>query len=96
MAEYALSLKADEDLTKIYTFSYANFGEDQADAYLTSLDECFALLAERPRIGREIDHVRAGYLRHEHREHSIFYKRQADGIIIMRVLHKGRDVNRHL
>ncbi len=46
MADYALSQKADEDLTEIYTFSYLNFGEEQAGANLLSLDECFALQAQ--------------------------------------------------
>lgn len=96
MPDYELSEKADEDLTEIYLFSYHQFGETQADAYLQSLEECFALLADQPRLGRKIDHVRRGYLRHEHREHSIFYKRRSNGILVMRVLYKGRDVPRHL
>ena len=96
MAEYSLATKADQDLEDIYVFSYRNFGEAKADAYLGALAECFALLAEQPSVGRRIDYIRAGYLRHEHDAYSIFYRRVADGVRIMRVLHKGRDMKRHL
>jgi toxin ParE1/3/4 len=96
MADYRLAKKADQDLEEIYVFSYRNFGEAKADAYLEALAECFTLLAEQPSLGRRIDHIRPGYLRHEHHAYSIFFRREADGILIMRVLYKGRDMRRHL
>ena len=96
MADYALSNKADEDLTEIYSFSYHRFGEARADAYLIALEECFSLLAEQPLLGRSIDQIRADYLRYEHASHTIFYKRTTDGILVMRVLHQSMDPGSHL
>jgi toxin ParE1/3/4 len=55
MAKYELSEAADRDLNDIYIYSYREFGEAKADAYLTSLEECFERLAEFPDIGRPID-----------------------------------------
>lgn len=96
MAEYRLSGKADEDLTGIYIFSYRNFGEIRADAYLLALEERFSTLAQRPYLGRRIDMFREGYFRYEHESHSIFYKQTEDGILVMRVLHQSMDAGRHL
>ena len=96
MADYALSNKADEDLTEIYSFSYHRFGEARADAYLIALEECFSLLAEQPLLGRSIELIRADYLRYEHASHTIFYKRTADGILVIRVLHQSMDPGPHL
>ena len=48
MAEYQLSKKADEDLNDIYFFSYPQFGEARADAYLLALERRFSILAGSP------------------------------------------------
>jgi len=60
MAKYELSEAADRDLNSIYIYSYREFGESKAGAYLASLEECFERLAEFPDIGRPIDHIRPG------------------------------------
>ncbi len=96
MADYDLSVKAEHDLTEIYIFSYQNFGEAKADAYLIGLEDCFSHLAEKPLLGRNIDHIRKGYLRYEYIGHSIFYKRTRTGIKIMRVLHGSMNIDQHL
>lgn len=93
MADYELSGKADEDLVEIYIYSFQKFGEAKADAYFLSLEECFSLLAEQPGIGRNIDHIRKGYLRHEHGRHSIFFMKNRKGITIVRVLHQHMDAD---
>lgn len=96
MADYALSNQADRDLTEIYIFSYRQFGQSQADAYLLTLDETFLSLAENPHLGRKIDAIRKGYFRYEHISHSIFYKIKGKDILVVRVLHQKMDAKRHL
>ena len=97
MADYLLSVKADEDLTDIYRFSYERFGEAKADAYLFSLEECFQHLSENPALGHRMDMIRAGYFRYEHISHSIFYTRKnAHNILIVRVLHNSMDSKQHI
>jgi toxin ParE1/3/4 len=96
VASFELSEAADRDLTGIYRYSYRQFGREQADAYLHSLDQCFTRLAQFPQLGRSIDHLRAGYFRFEHASHTIFYLRTEQGIRVIRVLHECMDPERHL
>lgn len=96
MADYELSVKAEQDLTEIYVFSYHKFGEARADAYLIGLEECLSNLANNPLLGRNIDHIRKGYLRYEYISHSIFYQTKRSGIMIVRVLHGSMDTEQHL
>jgi toxin ParE1/3/4 len=96
MASYELSGPADRDLTDIYVYSYKQFGERQADLYLSSLESCFERLAETPDMGRSAAHLRDGYFRFEHARHTIFYVRMRGGIRVMRVLHAQMDPERHI
>ena len=95
-AKVRLTVRAEQDLSEIYTYSFDEFGEDKADAYLLGLDEKFHLLASNPELGRHIDHVRAGYLRFEFVSHSVFYRTTDDGIQIVRVLHQRMNYRLHL
>ncbi|MFQ5673670.1 MAG: type II toxin-antitoxin system RelE/ParE family toxin [Nitrospinales bacterium] len=96
MADYELSNKADEDLSEIYIFSHRRFGESRAAAYLQALEERFLMLAERPLLGRRIDHIHKAYFRFEYASHSIFYKLKKGGIFVVRVLHQSMDPERHV
>ena len=96
MAKYELSAAADRDLEGIYIYSYREFGEAKADAYLRSLEECFERLAAFPGIGRPIDHIRPGYFRFPHASHTVFFVKIADGIRVVRVLHQRMDPERHI
>lgn len=96
MARIELSEAADRDLTTIYSYSHQQFGERQADRYLLALEDCFARLAEMPRLGRSIESLRAGYFRFEHASHTVFYTIIPDGIRVVRVLHQRMDPERHL
>jgi len=89
VAKYALSRAADIDLTDIYTFTHNEFGEQQADLYFSSIDDCLTRLAVNPRLGRDVGFVRKGYRRFVHRRHSIYYQSTSDGILVVRVLGPG-------
>ena len=96
MADFRLSKEADRDLRIIYRHSFEAFGEAQAEIYVDSLVGRFSLLADNPRMGRRIDHIREGYCRFEVESHTIFYKEAEGGIIVMRILHKRMDTERNL
>lgn len=96
MAEYILSNKADSDLTEIYKYSHRTFGEATADAYFQSLATCLQSLAASPRLGRHTHLSIPNLLRHEHEQHIIFYQIEADGIFIIRILHRGMDAINHI
>lgn len=96
MARFELSEATDRDLAGIYRYSYRNFGAEQADAYLLSIEQCFARLAQFPQLGLSIDYLRRNYFRFEHASHTIFYVRAEFGIRVIRVLHECMDPDRHL
>lgn len=96
MPDYRLSAAADRDLTGIYRYTFDAFGEAQADAYFESLDRLLNRLAVNPELGRNIDHIRAGYRRYVHRRHLVYYKTAGDGIFVVRILGPGMSPERHL
>lgn len=96
MKGYEVSARADRDLKAIYKYGARNFGHGCADSYTRDLFAKFALLAEQPRLGREMRHFRPGMFRFEHRSHTIFYRLAAEGIRIVRVLHMSMDPERHI
>ena len=96
MASYILSNAADLDVTEIYNYSFLNFGESKAIAYLQSLEEALQYLATTPMVGKKIDDIRKGYRRYEHASHSIFYKIIKSDIFIVRILHQSMETSKHI
>lgn len=95
-AEFRLLPKAEADYFTIYAYTYENFGEAQAEKYIGGLLDSFTLITEYKRIGRDIDHIRAGYFRYEYERHTIYYRLDQDGISIVRILGDRQDPLRHL
>ena len=96
MPSYRLSKAAVNDIRQILDYSYNNFGEKVAEDYYLSLQKCLLMLSENPLIGQDSSELRAGYFRHPHKSHRIFYKLTVTGIFVVRVLHKSVDVKRYL
>ena len=92
---YSLSNKANEDLDSILDYSIINFGVDVMIDYHNSLENCFEILANNPNLGTEVEHIRPEYLCFQHRSHSIFYKKEKNGILIVRLLHKNMNAPQH-
>jgi toxin ParE1/3/4 len=46
------------------------------------------MLAGNPGLGRSCDHVRPGLRRMEHGKHVVFYREEAGGILVVRILHR--------
>lgn len=49
-----------------------------------------------PLSGRDMTDLRAGYRRFEHESHAIFYRVEADGVFVVRVLHARMEPRRNL
>jgi toxin ParE1/3/4 len=96
MADYVLSNKADEDLARIYVHSFRTFGEAQAERYFLGFRDCLQSLADTPRLGRPAELAMTGLFRHEHAQHIVFYMIEDGGIFVVRILHRGMDVPRHV
>ena len=93
MTDYRLSDRADGDLFEIYLYGIEQFGLRQADLYRREMDDCFAMLARHPHIGRSAARIAPGIRRHEHGSHVILYREEDDGILIVAVVH-GASVRR--
>jgi len=87
MTEYRVSKRAIANLNNIYLYGIEQFGRPQALAYQVELEDCFAMLARHPRIGRTSPTIRPGMRRHEHGSHVILYREEKDGVLIVAVLH---------
>lgn len=96
MRKYRLTRAADDDITDIYSYTYREFGAAQADAYLESLEAALIHVGNNPDLGIRVDHLRTGYRRLVHREHTIFYKKERGGILVVRVLGPGMTAEWHL
>lgn len=88
---FRFSRRASDDLINIYVESAQMFGVDQAERYRAGLDRAFAFLAEFPRAARERLELRQKPRVHRYESHLIFYRIEADGILILRVRHGRED-----
>lgn len=86
---YHLSEAADADLERIYEWGIDRFGMNAADQYYDGLLARFEKIAESPQLWPGVDHIRSGYRRSVYVAHSIYYRIEATGVLIVRVL--GRE-----
>lgn len=86
MANYQLSKRADEDFESLYLFGLLNFGLIQADAYVDGLEERFEQIAAQPDLYPAIDHLKPGYRLSVYQSHSIYYRVDESGVLIIRIL----------
>jgi toxin ParE1/3/4 len=96
MAEYRLAPKAEEDLEDIWSYSYANWGEQQAHDYTDGLVGTFEALAMSPASAPACDAIKPGYRRQVFESHVIYFRITDFGIEIIRVLHKRMHAASHL
>lgn len=91
MRTLRLSRRAQIDLETIWNYTIAEFGEDQAEHYLSAIEEGLALLLEFPEIGKPADHIRAGYRAFMRERHVIYYQIAERAIDVFGVLHERMD-----
>lgn len=88
MASVRFSVRARDDLRDIVRFTIRRWGEAQAERYLAELGDYARLLADTPGVDRHCDQIRPGLRRSEVGSHVLFFRREADGILVCRVLHE--------
>ena len=86
MGSYDLTRAADEDFATIFNYGIDTFGLDQALKYQNGMKRRFAELAAQPRLYPAVDHIRGGYRRSVYGSHSIYYRIEARGVEIVRIL----------
>lgn len=93
MGRYTISGNAAADLATLWDDYIERGGaETNADRLISSLFENFQNLADFPEIGTRRDYLPAGYLAFPYRDHMIFYRKSAEGVDILQVLHGGMDL----
>lgn len=91
---YTIAARARRDLADIATFTEETWGRDQRTKYLLRLDDAFALIVGNPEIGRGRDDLRANLRSLVVGQHVIYYRVARDGVVILRILHVARDIQR--
>ena len=93
---FKLRPKAITDLEKTYKYSVKKWGNNRADKYIRDIETTFETLADNYMLGMDYSHVGKTLRAFAVVSHIIYYKKTTYGVIIIRVLHKRMDENRHL
>jgi toxin ParE1/3/4 len=80
---------AEADLLDIGLYTHRTWGRKQCNRYLTELEERCRQLANDPTRGRSCDEIRPGLRRSRVGRHVVFYRVEAGGILVSRILHEG-------
>lgn len=96
MSGYVLTPAARADLDALWTFGETQWGAARAELYIREIQRAVETVAKDPRRGRPCDDIREGYFKFAVGSHLLFYRRRADVIDIVRILHQRMDFDRHL
>ena len=93
MAKYKLSNKAVDDLTRIWSYTFDTWSENQADSYYFMLLEYCNEIAFNPDLGKNYSGVTENLLGFKAGRHIIFYRKTEDNEVeIIRILHEQMDL----
>ncbi|SDY09097.1 toxin ParE1/3/4 [Lutibacter oricola] len=95
---FKISTKAENDLTRIWNYTFETWSIDQADRYIDLIFEEIEYICENPKSGKDFSYVRNGYLRTKVKSHFLFYKinQNEKQIEIIRILHQRMDIENRL
>ena len=90
--------EANDDLIDIQSYTELTYGEPQWFTYRSRLNDAFTLLSEHPYTGSTRDDLPAHYRVFPVEQHRIIYFVTAaeDAVNIVRILHRSRDILRHI
>ena len=95
---HRISKEAENDLEKIWLYTYENWSIEQAERYLNLIFDEIDYLCLKPNTGFDFGNIRKGYWRSKVKSHFIFYKIniKQNELEIIRVLHEVMDIESHL
>lgn len=96
MTRSVLSPRAQDDVDQIWDYTVALWGVAQAKRYVDNIRGAIERVAADPRRGRPCPEIKAGYARCDVGSHVVFYRTRADGIEVVRILHRRMDFRRHV
>jgi toxin ParE1/3/4 len=92
MANYIITPNAEKDIDEILLF-IANDNVDAAITFNDRLINCFELLADNAKIGRERPELKEDLRSFPEGNYLIFYREWSGIVAIVRVLHGARDLD---
>ena len=97
MAEFKLTNKAVEDLSKIWEYTFEVWSENQADKYYEMLISNYQEIADNPLLGKNYDGITQNLLGLKTNRHIIFYRTLNENYIeITRILHERMDLKKRI
>jgi len=97
MAEFKLTNKAVEDLSKIWNYTFEAWSERQADKYYESIVLNCQEVADNPGLGKNYDGITQSLLGIKTNRHIIFYRTLNENYIeITRILHERMDLRKRI
>ena len=96
MAEVRLSEDADRDLDAIFDYGAAQWGIGRAATYLAMFDDQFSRLAEFPFLGTLRPDISTGIRSLSLGSHILYFRSEAEILMIARVLHARMAPAKHL
>ncbi|AOW20720.1 type II toxin-antitoxin system RelE/ParE family toxin [Urechidicola croceus] len=97
MAEYKLTNKAVEDLSKIWDYTFEVWSEKQADKYYDGLISNCEEIARNPELGKNYKGISKQLLGIKANRHVIFYRTLDKNYVeITRILHERMDLKKRI
>tara|TARA_R110002012_G_scaffold263456_2_gene446491 strand:+ start:156665 stop:156964 length:300 start_codon:yes stop_codon:yes gene_type:complete len=97
MAEYKLTNKAVEDLSKIWDYTFEVWPENQADKYYEELISNCDEIAKNPDLGKSYTGISEQLLGLKANRHIIFYRTLSESYVeITRILHERTDLKQRI
>ncbi|WP_457618478.1 type II toxin-antitoxin system RelE/ParE family toxin [Lutibacter sp.] len=97
MAEFKLTNKAVEDLSKIWDYTFEVWSERQADKYYESLISNCQEIANNPDLGKKYEGITQNLFGMKTNRHIIFYRTITENYVeITRILHERMDLKKRI
>ena len=94
---YLISEKANQDIEKIWLYTFENWSIEQADRYYNLIFDEIEFIAENFESDKAVDYIKKGYRASLVKSHIIFYKKSKSNVVeIIRVLHQKMDIENRL
>ena len=94
---YSISEKANQDIEKIWLYTFENWSLEQADRYYNLILDEIEFISDNFECGKSVDHIKKGYRASKVKSHIIFYKKSKRNIVeIIRVLHQKMDIENRI
>lgn len=95
--KFSISEKANEDIEKIWLYTFENWSIEQADRYYNLILDEIECIAANFESGKSIDSIKKGYHVSRVKSHLIFYRQAIGNVVeIIRVLHQSMDIENRL